>query len=91
MNTDPHTLHARRTFLRQSTTGLGALALACLLNETTGSARGAAMPGVLKGVGRVVRWGKTLAFTEGELYDAEGRLVAKATGTAVPTPFKTYK
>jgi len=50
-----------------------------------------AMPGVLKGVGRVVRWGKTLAFTEGELYDAEGRLVAKATGTAVPTPFKTYK
>ena len=50
-----------------------------------------AMPGVLKGVGRVVRWGRTLAFTEGELYDAEGRLVAKATGTAVPTPFKTYK
>ena len=50
-----------------------------------------AMPGVLKGVGRVVRWGKTLAFTEGELYDAEGRLVAKATGTAVPTPFKNYK
>ena len=41
-----------------------------------------AMPGVLKGVGRVVRWGRTLAFTEGEIYDAEGRLVAKATGTA---------
>jgi uncharacterized protein (TIGR00369 family) len=50
-----------------------------------------AMPGALKGVGRVVRWGKTLAFTEGELYDEAGRLVAKATGTAVPTPFKTYK
>jgi len=50
-----------------------------------------AMPGELKGIGRVVRWGRTLAFTEGELYDAEGRLVAKATGTAVPTPFKTYK
>ena len=50
-----------------------------------------AMPGVLKGVGRVVRWGRTLAFAEGELYDAEGRLVAKATGTAVPTPFKNYK
>ena len=47
--------------------------------------------GQLKGVGRVVRWGKTIAFTEGELYDAEGRLVAKATGTAVPTPFKNYK
>ena len=47
--------------------------------------------GQLKGIGRVVRWGKTIAFTEGELYDAEGRLVAKATGTAVPTPFKNYK
>lgn len=50
-----------------------------------------AMPGKLRGVGRVVRWGKTIAFTEGELYDAEGRLLAKATGTAVPTPFKRYK
>ncbi len=47
--------------------------------------------GAIKGIGRVVRWGKTIAFTEGELYDTEGRLVAKATGTAVPTPFKTYK
>jgi uncharacterized protein (TIGR00369 family) len=47
--------------------------------------------GPLKGVGRVVRWGKTIAFTEGELYDGEGRLVAKASGTAVPTPFKNYK
>jgi len=50
-----------------------------------------ALPGSLKGIGRVVRWGRTLAFTEGELYDADGRLVAKATGTAVPTPFKNYK
>ena len=50
-----------------------------------------AMPGELKGIGRVVRWGRTLAFTEGELFDADGRLVAKATGTAVPTPFKNYK
>ena len=47
--------------------------------------------GPLKGIGRVVRWGKTIAFTEGELYDGEGRLVAKASGTAVPTPFKNYK
>lgn len=47
--------------------------------------------GPLKGIGRVARWGKTIAFTEGELYDSEGRLVAKATGTAVPTPFKNYK
>jgi len=47
--------------------------------------------GPIKGIGRVARWGRTIAFTEGELYDAEGRLLAKATGTAVPTPFKTYK
>ena len=47
--------------------------------------------GPIKGIGRVVRWGKTIAFTEGELYDGEGRLLAKATGTAVPTPFKNYK
>lgn len=50
-----------------------------------------AMPGTLKGIGRVAKWGRTIAFTEGELYDADGRLVAKATGTAVPTPFQSYK
>ena len=50
-----------------------------------------ALPGRLRGVGRVVRWGRTIAFTEGEIFDAEGRLLAKATGTAVPTPFKSYK
>ena len=49
------------------------------------------MPGKIRGVGRVVKWGRTVAFTEGELYDAEGRLLAKATGTAIPTPFKNYK
>ncbi len=50
-----------------------------------------ALPGALKGVGRVLKWGKTIAFTEGELYDDQGRLVAKASGTAMPTPFKAYK
>ena len=50
-----------------------------------------AMPGVLRGVGRVVKWGKTVCFTEGELYDAEGRLLAKASGTAIPTPFTRFK
>jgi uncharacterized protein (TIGR00369 family) len=50
-----------------------------------------AFPGPLRGVGTVLRWGKTIAFTEAELFDAEGRLLAKATGTALPTPFKTYK
>ena len=50
-----------------------------------------ALPGELRGVGRVVKWGRTIAFTEGEIYDAEGRLLAKATGTAIPTPFKNFK
>jgi len=50
-----------------------------------------AMPGQIKGVGRVVKWGRSIAFTEGELYDSDGRLLAKATGTALPTPFKSYK
>ena len=45
----------------------------------------------IKGIGRVVRWGKTIAFTEGELFDEKGRLLAKASGTAVPTPFANYK
>jgi uncharacterized protein (TIGR00369 family) len=49
------------------------------------------LPGPIKGIGRVVKWGRTIAFTEGELYDSEGRLLAKATGTATPTPFERYK
>jgi uncharacterized protein (TIGR00369 family) len=50
-----------------------------------------AMPGDLRGRGRVVKWGRKIAFTEGELFDAEGRLIAKASGTAMPTPFASYK
>ena len=50
-----------------------------------------AMPGQLRGVGRVVKWGRTVCFTEGELFDAEGRLLAKASGTAIPTPFANFR
>jgi uncharacterized protein (TIGR00369 family) len=50
-----------------------------------------AMPGSLRAIGRVVKWGKTICFTEGELYDGEGRLLAKASGTAMPTPFARFK
>jgi len=39
----------------------------------------------------VVKWGRTVAFLEGELFDPDGRLLAKATATAVPTPFKAFK
>lgn len=48
-------------------------------------------PGKIKGVGRVLKWGRQVAFTEGELFDPEGRMLAKATGTAIPTPFAKYK
>jgi uncharacterized protein (TIGR00369 family) len=50
-----------------------------------------AMPGALRGVGRVIRYGRTIAFLEGELYDSEDRLLAKASATAIPTPFKSFK
>ena len=50
-----------------------------------------AAPGKIKGIGKVIRWGSRVAFTEGELHDPDGRLLAKATGTAIPTPFQSYK
>ncbi len=49
------------------------------------------MPGKIRGVGKVARWGSRVAFTEGVLYDPDGRVLAKATGTAIPTPFQSYK
>ena len=36
--------------------------------------------------GRVVRVGKRVAFLEGELFDREGNLLARATSTALSTP-----
>ena len=50
-----------------------------------------AMPGRLRGIGRVVKWGRTIAFTEGELYDEAGKLVARASGTAMPTPRSRFR
>ena len=46
-----------------------------------------ARPGRFTGTGRIVRMGKTVAFLEGELLDAEGQCVARATASArvVPT------
>lgn len=35
--------------------------------------------------GRVVKAGKRVAFLEGELFDEEGKLLARATSTAIPT------
>jgi uncharacterized protein (TIGR00369 family) len=61
------------------------------LEMKTSFLRPAPIGGKLRGVGRVVKWGKTIAFTEGEIFDAEGRLLAKASGTALPTPYAKFK
>jgi uncharacterized protein (TIGR00369 family) len=47
-----------------------------------------ALPGRLRLVARVAKWGRQVCFMEGELYDAEDRLVAKATSTGLPQPYK---
>lgn len=46
-----------------------------------------ARPGRFTGVGRIVQIGKTVAFLEGELFDADGQCVARATASArvIPT------
>lgn len=43
-------------------------------------------PGEGTVVGRVVRRGKRVAFLEGELYNADGRLAAQATSTGMLVP-----
>jgi uncharacterized protein (TIGR00369 family) len=50
-----------------------------------------AFPGRLICIGRVAKWGKAIAFLEGELYDDQRRLLAKATSTAMPQPYKSIK
>lgn len=61
------------------------------LEMKTSFLRPALPGGQLRGIGRVVKWGRTIAFTEGEIYDDQNRLLAKATGTAMPTPFANFK
>lgn len=39
----------------------------------------------ITGKARVIRHGRKVAFLEGELFDKEGRLLARATSTAIPT------
>ena len=45
-------------------------------------------PGPATVEARILKWGKSAAFMEAEALDPEGRLVAKATATALPKPFK---
>lgn len=47
-------------------------------------------PGRAEAVARILRFGKSIAFMEAELFDPEGRLVAKASATAAPKPFKRF-
>lgn len=43
-------------------------------------------PGEGSAIGRVVRRGRRVAFLEGELFDAQGRLAAKASSTGMLVP-----
>jgi uncharacterized protein (TIGR00369 family) len=42
----------------------------------------AASPGLYRSYGWVVKWGRSVAFLEGELRDEEGALIARASSTA---------
>ncbi|MCR9196660.1 MAG: PaaI family thioesterase [Hyphomonas sp.] len=46
------------------------------------------MPGPAHVDAQILRMGRSAAFMEAECFDAEGKLVAKATATAIPMPFK---
>lgn len=46
------------------------------------------MPGKASVTARILRMGKSAAFMEADCFDAEGALVARATATAIPMPFK---
>lgn len=43
-------------------------------------------PGRVIGRGRVLRLGRQIAFLEAELFDEDGKLLARATSSAVPVP-----
>lgn len=46
------------------------------------------MPGPASVEARILKWGRSAAFMEAECFDDGGKLVAKATATAIPMPFK---
>jgi len=46
------------------------------------------MPGKAAVEARILKWGRSAAFMEAECFDDQGKLVAKATATAIPMPFK---
>jgi uncharacterized protein (TIGR00369 family) len=46
------------------------------------------MPGPASVEARILRMGKSAAFMEADCFDAGGELVARATATAIPMPFR---
>jgi uncharacterized protein (TIGR00369 family) len=76
-----------------SVAGLVASGMTCVMPtlEMKTSFLRPAKPGQLRCIGRVLKWGRSIAFTEGELFDEAGVLLAKATATAKPTPFEQFK
>ena len=44
-------------------------------------------PGAVIGKGIVTRLGRKVGFIEGTLFDLDGQVLARATGTAIPRPF----
>jgi len=48
-------------------------------------------PGRIRGVGRVVKQGRTVCFLEGDLYGEDGKLAARGSVTSLPMPFKAAK
>jgi uncharacterized protein (TIGR00369 family) len=39
---------------------------------------------------RILKWGKSTCFIEAELFDPQGQLIAKASATQAPKPFKRF-
>jgi len=48
------------------------------------------MPGKAHVEAKIIKLGRSAAFSEAECYDADGKLVATATATALPMPFKRF-
>lgn len=46
--------------------------------------------GKATGEARILKWGKSTCFIEGEIYNPEGELVAKASATQAPKLFKRF-
>jgi len=46
------------------------------------------MPGPAHVDARILKRGRSAAFMEADCFDADGKLVARATATAIPMPFK---